>query len=561
MESQYAQLKQFLKTFQVPRTAPFTHVCLSNPKKYYRIPDMGMKAFMELYSNTIAELKEQRLHLTLSEKPHKHGPLIINLNFRSNDNQPVYTNNDIKTFICAINECLKSMHNIDDAHLQCYVMENNQIRQNGDEFKSGLHLQYPFIKLATTEMLAIRDAIIDQSLECFPTAINDMSDIYDKRIIEGRYWFMYGSGKSIHKPYLLTSIIDHTGFPSTNSIQSINQHRLAIICSIHPANTTIQSSIAAGPSLSDGVSENQPLIPPINQPENYTRYIQQQDQKIQSAIQHSLVEGTFDSIARVLFQLFHGKYAFMMSHGTKTWLQYKHHQWVPMDGCQGLQKTISRDLVKMYTMHATILQTKIDDLPNKDPIDKCYIIIKKLKTITCQRKIMLHCENLFFVDDDTFEHFNDIVPLMPPTNDQLHSELISDDSELTNDDQSDRESSIEDKSDGESTDDQSSGQVNCKQSSSVANIRITQNQLGSMIGNISKSVQDELANQQNNELKELLIKHDQLEIVIEGMRNNCQRTMYNKTANEVSTLELQENERDLASLETKIQKCIEAAPM
>ena len=197
---------------------------------------------MPLYCDTVIELKKKGKHLSLTEKPTPQGPIVIDIDFRSTNNEPVYTNEDVKTFIGAINELLIETLDVDVSDMHCYVLENNYIRKNGNEYKSGLHLMYPFVCTNAKVKFAIRDEIIrqhqDGTLECFQNKdiTNNIEDIYDKRVIKSNSWFMYGSGKDKSKPYLLTTIYDHD--LDQVPLEEIDQHMLPINCSIRKYDET-----------------------------------------------------------------------------------------------------------------------------------------------------------------------------------------------------------------------------------------------------------------------------------------------------------------------------------
>lgn len=237
METKYEQLQSFLETVKVKRGEKSTHTNLQGKyKTIYNISDSKMETFMELYSDAMIELQQQGKHMSITEKHIEQGPIMIDLDFRSSTNEPVYTQDDVKNFIQAINKLLFATLDIEVSDMDCYVMENNNIRKNGEEYKSGLHLMYPFVCTTPDVMFAIRDDIINQhnegTLECFQNKnlVNQIDDIFDKAVIKSNNWFLYGSGKCESKPYLLTTIYNDTVEPMT--LGDFDFTTLPIMCSI-----------------------------------------------------------------------------------------------------------------------------------------------------------------------------------------------------------------------------------------------------------------------------------------------------------------------------------------
>ena len=262
METKHEQLKAFLKTVKVVSKSPCTHQTLSTPKQIYSISEEAMLTFMPLYCDAVKELTTtQGKHLSLTERPTKQGPIVIDLDFRSSNKDPVYTHDDVKTFIAAINELLIDTLDVEVSDMQCYVMENNHVRKNGVEYKSGIHLMYPFICTDAEVMFAIRDEIIKQHqdgiLECFQNKdiINTIEDIYDKSVIKSNSWFMYGSGKTNSNPYLLSTIYDYE--LNQVPLEDVDKHDLPINCSIRKYDETDIVPIKSSSKLFHNIMQQQ----------------------------------------------------------------------------------------------------------------------------------------------------------------------------------------------------------------------------------------------------------------------------------------------------------------
>ena len=112
----------------------FTHTSLSGGSYYISGDDID--EFMALYIEAI----KQGRSLHLSEKHRSISPIVIDFDFRQDNDQRRYTKEIIDTIIKILLKVIEDY--IDTKTVQCVVLEK-PVRKVKEVYKDGLHLMFP----------------------------------------------------------------------------------------------------------------------------------------------------------------------------------------------------------------------------------------------------------------------------------------------------------------------------------------------------------------------------------------------------------------------------------
>lgn len=187
----------------------YTHTAFGPPWGKYNIESNEREEFNKLYSQLVGNYTD--LHIT--EKPNEVGPLLLDIDIKTNKNERIYNSSHILDVINIIMELMTTYFDVNYENLLCFVFEKNkptiEIKNDVINNKDGFHLIFPNIALNVEMRYLILDElkfeseIVDQ-LE----TINDIDDVFDKSVIIKNCWMKYGSRKNNSQLYNLTKIID-----------------------------------------------------------------------------------------------------------------------------------------------------------------------------------------------------------------------------------------------------------------------------------------------------------------------------------------------------------------
>lgn len=202
-------LQEFMNERKVKKGDSFTHLMMGSSCGSFNIIKDDLLEFYDLYDKEIKGGKK----LSILEKHLSQGPITIDLDFRSNESDVLYSLDDIVSFVNHYNGCLRDHLEISDEQLMCFVMENSLVRESKGVYKSGLHIIYPYCCTVPDVQHSIRNRIIQnhKDLDFFnnPKITNSFEDVFDKCVIDKNAWFMYGSGKEDSEPYVVSYIFNH----------------------------------------------------------------------------------------------------------------------------------------------------------------------------------------------------------------------------------------------------------------------------------------------------------------------------------------------------------------
>ena len=213
----YDFLEQHRVIKRVGEPLCFTHTSLGNPQGSFNINVEDRQQFIRLYKKAIKA--GAILHLT--EKHFEQAPILVDIDFKykATTNERKYTIDHIKRVVESYNYCIKEFIDIKDStKLNAYISEkgNPTFVSSSDDgmniYKDGFHIVYPNICTKPKLQYILRDCVICdvRKHKYFEdiNPINELSDIFDKAVIERNGWMMYGSCKPNCYRYELTKVLD-----------------------------------------------------------------------------------------------------------------------------------------------------------------------------------------------------------------------------------------------------------------------------------------------------------------------------------------------------------------
>lgn len=185
-------ISKFLNQYKVASGSPFTHTSLKGGSYY--VPTTDMDTFMEIYK--VALVNGEDIYLT--EKHRDTSPILIDLDFRHDTPDRLYTEEHILKFLTTLKKQIMNYIEVTDDMLQFFVLEKPDPRKNkSGGYKDGIHIVCPYIVTKADVQYVIRQNIIKNDMRTIfgDTFTNSHDDIYDVAVIEKNNWFMYGSKK------------------------------------------------------------------------------------------------------------------------------------------------------------------------------------------------------------------------------------------------------------------------------------------------------------------------------------------------------------------------------
>lgn len=195
-------LNDFLLDHKVEKGTSFTHTSLGSPKGCFYIAPNEYDEFIDAY---VASYEAGHIPC-LTEKHKLMAPILIDLDFRQESLERLYTQEFIHAFLNALVSITSEF--IDQKYMTCYLLEKSAPRPtNHDSFKDGIHIVIPDVITSPVIQYAIREEILSRCPESVvPSGVaNKASEIYDEAVIEHNNWFMYGSKKpDEHHAWMVT---------------------------------------------------------------------------------------------------------------------------------------------------------------------------------------------------------------------------------------------------------------------------------------------------------------------------------------------------------------------
>lgn len=214
-----ANLERFIKHHTVDKGQECTHTSIFNPSRAFYVPHDKLDEFYMLYDAAVSN----RLLVTITEKPPKVCPLIIDLDmkFRKTDDSGYfapkrqYTTEHIRKIIQCYYDVLKEiLEEPPKRSFRCIVLEKPSPRVEKNFVKDGVHMYFPYVWLDHwVQQKIVRPRVIEMITQqgIFENIglVNTVEDIIDAAVPRNN-WLMLGSCKGGNDkfPYTISKIYD-----------------------------------------------------------------------------------------------------------------------------------------------------------------------------------------------------------------------------------------------------------------------------------------------------------------------------------------------------------------
>lgn len=174
----------------------------------YVIEDHELADFFALYQKEIVDTGRVD---SLTEKQREGGPLLVDLDFRFNQESRQYNEKHVDAFLQGLVLTLRSAYE-SDGPVPVYVLEKPEPVMDGDIIKDGIHFVVG-LKSSTELQKYVREKMLEPA--GLPTYFADLpvtnswEAVMDESIARGSTnWQLYGSSKPGKKPYKVTAIYE-----------------------------------------------------------------------------------------------------------------------------------------------------------------------------------------------------------------------------------------------------------------------------------------------------------------------------------------------------------------
>lgn len=194
----------YMELHKVEKGCDFTHTSMKQPVMSFYIPVEDMPTFYSLYSLAI----DNNCELYVTEKTRHIGPIVVDLDFRYNDEGRQYTQEHVDQLVVLYIQAIKDYIIIKNP-IRVFVMERDKPYFAKNFFKDGIHLVFPDVVTRASIKKLIRRRFIELASEVIEGigSLNAVDDIVDEAIISNNNWFMYESRKPGADPYKITRIL------------------------------------------------------------------------------------------------------------------------------------------------------------------------------------------------------------------------------------------------------------------------------------------------------------------------------------------------------------------
>lgn len=205
----YKKLIEFLNNNRAKRGEKTSHFSMGTPVGSYYLS--GAKR--DRLNRLVARALNEGAVLSILEKHRSQGPILfdIDVKYKNNDENRVYTEENIKKTVEVYNKYIKKYLKVDT--IECFITEKcSPTKVGNNEFKDGFHGEYPYICASAEMQYLIRSRVVNEFKENdYYNNLNyqnNYDDIFDQAIVHDNGWFLYGCCKPKRDPYLLTNIYD-----------------------------------------------------------------------------------------------------------------------------------------------------------------------------------------------------------------------------------------------------------------------------------------------------------------------------------------------------------------
>ncbi len=191
-----------------------THTSIGDPGGAWHISDEYLEHFYSMYGEICFKFN---VNCHLTERHKEVSPILIDLDFRYDLEHPnrLFDIEFIKNIVKLYNRIIKESYvEIPDNLLESYVLLKKNPIKDGEKYKDGIHIVYPYLVTKPDIQTWIRKTLIkdwkNELKEIFSHihCTNEFCDIFDDKVIYDTNWQLYGSKKPGNIPYTLSYILD-----------------------------------------------------------------------------------------------------------------------------------------------------------------------------------------------------------------------------------------------------------------------------------------------------------------------------------------------------------------
>lgn len=190
-----------------------THTCMdTNKKGAWSISKEDYPTFLKLY----AKFSKKRISAYVERSPYI-APYYFDIDFHTKKQNRYYDEEFIKETIRRINKIITKNFDIDIKSdvLTSYCFEKYEPTEAKEgDYKDGFHIMWPELILDVPSRYYIYDKFMeilekDNYVDEKIPHTNELSDIFDKSVIEANGVLMYGCAKPNREPYTLTKVYNY----------------------------------------------------------------------------------------------------------------------------------------------------------------------------------------------------------------------------------------------------------------------------------------------------------------------------------------------------------------
>jgi len=188
-----------------------THTSMGKVRGAWSIPKDDYNTFLKLYKR----FGKKNVGAYVERSPNI-APFYFDIDFHTQRSNRYYDDEFVKETISRINNIVKSYFDVDETSdvFNAYVFEKYEPTEGKEnDYKDGFHIMYPEMILDIPSRYFVYDKFMeilgkDNYVSKIPHT-NDLSEIFDKSVIEANGVLMYGCAKDGRDPYKLTRVYNH----------------------------------------------------------------------------------------------------------------------------------------------------------------------------------------------------------------------------------------------------------------------------------------------------------------------------------------------------------------
>ena len=233
-------LSEYFQRFVVSGESNYySHISMMDHSKY-KIEQDELDGMYDVYCNALAEQPE--LVSSVLERSMEYTTIRGDFDMkikkdeveklRIDTTRPFYSKEELDAIIQMFFDTIQiSVKNIKEEQLFCFVLEKQTPYLDGENWKSGFHIEFPFLLMSKA----------DQTVVLFPKLVKEYNELdifsrfgeyqsgfFDSKVVNNA-WLLYGSRKSVQaQSYKLTKIVNKQ--KKTVALEDVMRNRVLYNC-------------------------------------------------------------------------------------------------------------------------------------------------------------------------------------------------------------------------------------------------------------------------------------------------------------------------------------------